>query len=90
MAIIIRHKTANQNRKEHPLCKYYGFTDSEGTFFLITESNAIVAMNEYFFTYNLNNEYNTIEEFFENENTIDTTFVRAYRTDDFNITIDLM
>ena len=87
MAVTIRNTPTNQNREEHPICKYFGFIDSSRNFFLITNSNTIVLMTEDFPTYNLNDEYISIEAFLERE--FDTTLVQVYNQNDFDITIDL-
>lgn len=87
MAVTIRNKPTIQNREEHPIYEYYGFIDSDGDFFLITENNIIVHMSDIFSSYNLSNSYTSIEEFLESE--FDTTLVRAYKKNEFDITIDL-
>lgn len=87
MSVTIKNKPTNRNREEHPICEYYGFIDSDGDFFLISDSNTIVLMMEGFPTYNLNDEYTSIEAFLERE--CDTTLVQVYKQNDFDITIDL-
>ena len=87
MAVTIKNTPTTQNREEHPIYKYFGFIDSRGDFFLITNSDTIVLMTEDFPTYNLNDEYISIEAFLERE--FDTTLVRVYNQNDFDITIDL-
>lgn len=86
MSVKINNKPTNQ-KKEHLIDEYFGFLDSEGDFFLITESDTIVLISECFPTYNLRYEYNSIEKFLDRE--FCTTLVRAYKKDDFDITIDL-
>ena len=87
MAVTIKNKPTNQNREIHLINEYYGFIDSEGNFFLITDSNTIVLMTEEFSTYNLNYEHISIEAFLERE--FDTTLVQTYKQNDFDITINL-
>jgi hypothetical protein len=87
MSVTIRNKPTVERKEEHLIYEYYGFIDSEGGFFLITESDIIVHMDEYFTTYNLGNGHTSIEEFLESE--FDTTLVRAYKKNDFDIFIDL-
>lgn len=86
MSVKINNKTTNQ-KKEHLINEYFGFIDSRGDFFLITNSNTIILMTEDFPTYNLNDEYISIEAFLEQE--FDTTLVHVYNQNDFDITIDL-
>lgn len=86
MAVTIKNKPTNQ-KKEHLINDYYGFIDSKGNFFLITPTDLIILMNEDFPTYNLNNRHYSIEDFLQYE--FDTTLVRAYNQNDFDITIDL-
>lgn len=86
MSVKINNKPTNQ-KKEHLINEYCGFLDSEGDFFLITESDTIVLIGEYFPAYNLNHEHNSIEKFLDNE--LDATLVRAYKKNGFDITIDL-
>lgn len=87
MAVTIKNKPLIQNREEHSLYEYYGFIDSDGDFFLITENDVIVLMGGDFPAYNLSDEYNSIEKFLYGE--FSTTLVRAYKKNDFDITIDL-
>jgi hypothetical protein len=87
MSVVIRNKPTVEREDKHPIYEYYGFIDSDGDFFLITESDMIVHMDEYFTTYNLGNGHAFIEEFLESE--FDTTLVRAYKKNDFDILIDL-
>lgn len=87
MSVKINNKPASRNRKEHPIYEYYGFIDSDGDFFLITENDIIVHMVKGFPTYQITDEDTSIEKFLENR--FNSTLVRAYEEDDFDITIDL-
>lgn len=87
MSVVIRNKPTTEKKEDHSIYEYYGFIDSEGDFFLITESDTIVLMNENFSAYNLSNGHCSIEEFLESE--FNTTLVRAYKKNDFDILIDL-
>lgn len=86
MTVTINNKPTYQ-KKEHLINEHCGFLDSEGDFFLVTESNTIVLIDEYFPAYNLSNEYNSIERFLDS--IFDATLVRAYKKNGFDITIDL-
>ena len=87
MAVRIKNSPINQNREEHPIYEYYGFIDSDGDFFLITENDIIVHMAGGFPAYQITDEDTSIEKFLENR--FNSTLVRAYEEDDFDITIDL-
>ena len=87
MAVTIKNKPTSRNRKEHPIYEYYGFIDSDGDFFLITENDIIVHMAEGFPGYQITDEDISIEKFLENR--FNSTLVQAYGEDDFDITIDL-
>ena len=87
MSVTIKNRPLVEKTEEHPIYEYYGFIDSDGDFFLITENNAIIRMVDHFPAFNLEEEHCSIEEFLESE--FDTTLVRVYRKNDFDITIDL-
>ena len=87
MAVTIKNKPLIQKSEEHSIYGYYGFIDSEGDFFLITENNVIILMAGDFPAYNLSDEHNSIEKFLYDK--FKTTLVRAYEKNDFDITIDL-
>lgn len=87
MAVTIKNKPTNWDREEHLINDHYGFIDSKGNFFLITSTDTIILMNEDFLTYNLSNRHYSIEDFLQYD--FDTTLVRAYKKNDFDIIIDL-
>ena len=87
MSVVIRNKPTTEKKEEHSIYEYYGFLDSDGDFFLITESDIIVHMTEHFPAFNLENEHCSIEEFLERE--FGTELVRAYKKNDFDILVDL-
>ena len=87
MAVRIKNSPINQNEERHSISQFRGFVDEDGDFFIIIENNIIVYMDEGFYTFNLDNRYNSIEEFLECE--FETKLIRAYEEDDFDITIDL-
>lgn len=87
MSVVIRNKPSMEKKEEHSIDEYYGFIDSDGDFFLITENNVIVHMTDHFPVFNLDNEYCSIEEFLAYA--METTLVRTYKKNDFDILIDL-
>lgn len=86
MAVIIRNESTVEKEEKHYLCDYDGFVDNEGRFFLITDDNIIILMREDFLSYNLSEDYDVIEDFL---GALGTTLVRAYKTKDFDIIIEL-
>ena len=87
MSVVIRNKPTTEKKEEHPIYEYYGFIDSDGDFFLITESDVIVHMTDHFPVFNLGNEYCSIEEFLEYA--MGTELVHTYKKNDFDILVDL-
>lgn len=87
MSVKINNKPTSRNRKEHLIYEYYGFIDSDGDFFLITENDIIVHMVKGFPAYQIIDEDTSIEKFLENR--FNSTLVQVYGGDDFDITIDL-
>ena len=87
MAVRIKNKPSIEEKETHQLCEYYGFVDSKGHFFLITDDNVIVLMRDDFLSYNLDGEFDLIEDFLRCE--FNTTLISAYKNNDFDITIDL-
>ena len=87
MSVTINNKPPMNKKYEHRFYEYYGFVDSEGDFFLISVNDAVVRMAENFDSYHVYGSYETIEDFLENE--FDTTLIRAYKKDEFDIIINL-
>ena len=87
MSVKINNKPPIENKEIHRICEYYGFIDSEEHFFLITDGDIIILIAEEFSNYNNYNEFDSIEDFLKLK--FDTTLVRAYKKNDFDITIDL-
>ena len=87
MAVTIKNKPSIEEKGGYRLCDYYGFVDSEGHFFLITDDNAIVLMRNDFLSYNLDGEFDLIEDFLRCE--FNTTLISAYKNNDFDLIIDL-
>ena len=85
MAVTINNKPSMEGKYEHRFYEYYGFVDSEGDFFLITENDSVIIMNDNFTAYTVYDH--SIEEFLMSE--FNTTLVRAYRKDEFDIIINL-
>ena len=87
MSVTIKNKPSIEEKEKHQICEYFGFIDSEERFFLITDDDTIVLMNEDFQSYNCEGEFNLIENFLKCE--FDTVLIRAYKRDDFDVTIEI-
>ena len=85
MAVTINNKPSMEGKHEHRFYEYYGFVDSEGDFFLITENDNVVLMNDNFTNYTIYDQ--SIEEFLMSE--FNTTLIRAYEKNEFDIIINL-
>lgn len=87
MKVTINNRPTIQKKVDHSIYEYRGFIDSDGDFFIITENDVIVLLEEGFPAYNLNNKYPSIEKFLDSE--FGTTLAYAYKRNDFDITINL-
>jgi hypothetical protein len=85
MAVVINNKPSMEGHHEHRFYEYYGFIDSEGDFFIITENDSVVLMNDNFTSHSVYTS--SIEDFLSEE--FNTTLVRAYKKDDFDVVINL-
>lgn len=87
MSVIIKNKPSIEEGNMHRIDEYCSFIDDEGDFFLITDDNVIVLMKEKFSSFNLDDRFDSIEEFLDCE--FSTHLIQAYDMNDFNITIDI-